>query len=947
MLRKTITTLLLALALFSHGWAGSGRFVNGRFDLFVTLGWNASAADITDVQNRLTQASQLLYDATEGQARLGTIYLYNNNTGLEFADILITDSRGMAAAPTANATGADLGIFGQSLDLFTFDDIYQAPGDPERFTFYTVAHELAHYLFDVRDEYTGSGGAAECTSGAAQTACLMDNYKARDLDEFCHAANHDPDNDTFQEGAHGESCWETIAGGYPTLSAPAGAPANAAPAGFINPTYIVSADPTVRVVFVLDNSGSMNDPGGVSPGVSRIQDLTNFSKQFIDLMGLGDVELGIVSFNSTATNALGITPLDDATAVSSAKTATELVAGGQTSIGRGMINGRNMLTGGSPSGPLIMILMTDGFHNHPPGDAAFEPLTVLPSVVDAGIHVHTVALGNSTNETLLRDIAKQSGGMFWKANNSVEFEPIFTALAALVRGGSLLAPPTYASIEQGNLLVPEGYIYDNSPVQKLLPNAVPEAALSTVYVEEGAPEVAFNLGWAHENARIELLVESPSGQVFSSAGTAVGASTRVYRGDRYRSVVINAPEAGNWHYFVYAPAATGPVNIIFQPTVINPRVTMYADAYKVYPAPGANPLIQLEAVARDRLPLTQINVSARLLRPDGSSNFLTLWDDGSAAHGDEYAGDGIYSQRIDGIAASGNGNYHFDIIMTADDAQARIIAGEEPGPSVDNGTLYDARTFVRTFPVDITIDDFPGDPNDADGDGIPGSVEGSGDTDGDGLPDDRDRDSDGDDHSDRDEGTDDPDGDGIPNYLDEDSDGDGIPDNRDPRPYDPEGRQPPAGNERKGNRVAYFMGGYLFDNSFRFDSELAYGFRYGIDLAGGFSLNGEIALASMHDRQNNHGFLFNPNALLIFYPPLSSPVRPFAEVGAGYFDFRNFGSGIDIDGTAIIAGAGLTFHFNATTYGKLEGRYLWFQGALQELEANRPLGIFWGVEKRF
>jgi len=69
---------------------------------------------------------------------------------------------------------------------------------------------------------------------------------------------------------------------------------------------------------------------------------------------------------------------------------------------------------------------------------------------------------------------------------------------------------------------------------------------------------------------------------------------------------------------------------------------------------------------------------------------------------------------------------------------------------------------------------------DSDGDGIPDSIEGSGDSDGDGTPDYLDTDSDGDGILDGNEGWDDIDGDGIPNYLDTDSDGDGIPDGSDP-----------------------------------------------------------------------------------------------------------------------------------------------------------------------
>ncbi len=65
---------------------------------------------------------------------------------------------------------------------------------------------------------------------------------------------------------------------------------------------------------------------------------------------------------------------------------------------------------------------------------------------------------------------------------------------------------------------------------------------------------------------------------------------------------------------------------------------------------------------------------------------------------------------------------------------------------------------------------------DTDEDGIPDFIEGAGDSDGDGTPDYRDMDTDSDNIPDAIEGIADTDGDGTPDYRDLDSDGDGIPD---------------------------------------------------------------------------------------------------------------------------------------------------------------------------
>jgi hypothetical protein len=737
--------------------AGSGRFVNGHFDLFVTLSWNANATELADVQERLQQASELLFDATDGQARLGDVVIFNNNTGLEYADILITQGMG-----GANATGARLGIFGQSLDLFTDDDIYD-PLSPDD-AWQTLAHEIAHYVFDIKDEYSGPGGSAECVASTPASACLMDNYKVTaydDASEFCHAGNHDPDGDTTQEAVHGESCWETIAGGYPTITAPAGAPAETPPGGFVNPTFTVYSTPIVRVVLVLDRSGSMNGNGGISPGVTRIQDLTTFAKQSIDLMGTGDTELGVVSFSSTATSDFGPTVLSTGALVGSAKTAVELVAAGNTSIGGGMIAGRDMLTAGSPSGPLIMILMTDGFHNSPPGDPTYEPLNVLPSIISAGIHVHTVALGDSTNEPLLEQIAKNSGGIFWKANNSVEFEPIFTSLACLVRGGSTAQRTSgnFASAQQ------------NEPPRPVL-------------IERGAKEAAFNLGWSSTNGALDMILTQPDGTLIRTRDVRAGLWPRIklHEGGRYLSLQIAEPRPGEWQFEIQAIRIAQPVTFIVQPTILNPSVRMFAQA-TLLPLP--NPTMQIFATIRDRLPLVGIDVFARMRTPLGQFSLLSLKDNGDPQLGDKVAGDGVYAARVPVASTNGNGTYEFDVLARIRAGQARVIPGDEPPPTLDNNTLFSVESdFERHVSTSVAIIGFP-TPGDRDGDGIADEREGADDPDRDGLPNFNDLDSDGDDLSDRDEGVEDIDHDQIPNYLDLDSDGDGVSDTNDVDPRNP------------------------------------------------------------------------------------------------------------------------------------------------------------------
>lgn len=960
-----LVAFCIAILIPGNSQAGSGRFHDGVFDIFVTVGWNATDVQLDDIEGRFEQASELLYDCTDGQARFGTVHIFNNNTGLEFADILVHWGDGQT-----NASGCDLGVFGESVDLFTIGEIYTKPPESEDDTWQTIAHEYSHYAFNLFDEYSGPSGSAECITATPSTACLMDNYKIaayEDASEYCWSGNHDPDNDTWQESVHGESCWETIDRGYPTINDPAGAPTENPPAGYVNPTFIRYDDPTLRVVFILDKSGSMSGAGGTGSGLSRIDDLQMFAKQYIDLMGTGDVELGIVSYNCTAYEDMVITLLTDASDVTDAKNeVNSLSAGGCTSIGRGMIMGRDMLTSTPAPGPMIIILMTDGFHNCPPtspcdsntADPSFNPLSILPSIVAAGIHVHTVGLGDSTNEDLLRQIAKDSGGIFWKANNSIGFEPIFTSIASIVQGGTILSPHQQNLIKEGELhystdlygaygekygIVPyEGSEFATTLMTTGEKEYVQKNVLSSIYVEEGASEVAFNIGWSVEGAELDLILITPSNQTIYPSEVLQGmhGGMSLYEGSRYQSYVITSPESGWWNFAVLGENVPQDCTYVFQPTVINPEVHMYAHGEKILPPDAPSVTIHLEAVARDVIPVTNISMTALMTTPTGASAFIQLNDDGVS--GDDMLSDGMYSADISSIETYGNGIYHFEVYAEADALTAVVIQGDEAPPTVNNQDLYDVRTFERSFSVDVVVNEFPEtNTNDKDKDGIPNDVEGNVDTDGDGTLNYLDLDSDGDDHSDLDEGTDDVDCDGIPNFLDTDSDDDGIPDVKDPDPYSAK-----VDCESKNRfRVGYFMGGYLFKKDFRFDSDLLYGFRFGLYLFRGIQAEAEIILSSQFDNQERHGFLYNANFLGTFQLPIIIKIYPFISGGLGYFNFNGFSSSTDIDGLSALLGAGFKFRIRPRLAGRLEWRYInMFNIDIKQKNHNM---IIWGLDIAF
>ncbi len=732
----------LAAALATAGAVHGG---NGHFDpatkswrLTVSLDWEASKKQLAKVKDRLTQASKLLFDLTDGQMRFGKVTILDGDAGSD-PDVVIKRGQGTAGSPIPG-----VGIFGQVLLLFCKDDIYTAPQDDDD-TWQTIVHEFGHYALSLDEEYEKpNDAAAECVlpnASGNSTACIMDQYKSgayENVSELCHAGNHDPDGDTKQQASFHKSCWQRVDDRFP-ISAPTGAPNDTPPPGFVAPEFAYFDDPTLVVALVLDASQSMNVDGG--NGQLRIELVRREAERLIDLMSKGHVELGIVTFAEDATIVQPLTMLATDAEVAAAKGRLPASASGDSSIGRGLAKGRELLLTATPpiSGPLVLILITAGFHNYPPGDPSSEPLAVLPTLVADDIRIHTVAFGDSTNDALLHEIADQSGALFWKSRGVVQTEPLLASIGAVIRGGSILASPVRQHLRPREVHVAEGWNEREGPrdLESLLAAAgkrqsgmqVPsglQERLPQMYVEHGNQEVAFHLVWSPTSAPPSLVLKSPSGILIGPA-LAVGRTAprlRIFRGDTYVSYVIEQAEPGWWSPAVVADSGPGAVTYALQPTVLNRNVTGYADAEVLAREEGA--AIRLLASAQDNLAVTGYKLAATMTAPDGSYGRIDMFDDGNLAVGDEAAEDGLYSAIVLGTAPSASGTYQFDVGFDVD-PQARppatVVPGGEPPPTVDNRTLYAVRKFRRSFPVAVHID-APGGRRDQDGDGILDEQEG-------------------------------------------------------------------------------------------------------------------------------------------------------------------------------------------------------------------------------
>lgn len=808
----------LAVALISPAFAGSGVVNNdGTIDWTLHFKFPPSPTQLTTTQNNATAASQLLWDATDGQMRLGNVTIRCSVVNEDLADfwLFAQPLRSNSCLDCMSTLGAHVNqFFGNAGTVW--------------------AHEFGHYGFGLPDEYinnaaeqTNCNGRGWCIEETParhdnQRQCLMQQIPGRDWSEFCTQTTHEdnlvgdnpmcrvnPPNadgapcldgcehwntttlryeNSSQEKLHGESCWETLAAKYSFLTTPLAAPANlpvaAPPAGFVNPTFNNQCQGTENVVLVLDRSGSMawnvNDDNGEVCGngrdddgdgttdeaecaQSRMEFVQAAARSFLALASTGTFQAGIVSFNQTPN------PDSDFRDVS-VELATlngfvdGLAPGGNTAIGRALDRAKVMIDAGAgPAASKAALVITDGVNTEGP-----NPADSIPAYVADGVRIFAISTGDASNSGTLSDISSNTRGT---RVDRPQGTALVTGIAELwsnyVNGGIVIPEIQYAvdarakhgiNISRGEVLAVEG----SATAQTGLANA----QAHSFQVEEGTGTFTAVLAgdlddMAGFGLRAGLI--SPSGVVFDSATPA--ADMLVVADPYFVLVSITGPEVGEWKLFVTgttgaAPVQTGNLILISD----NPRTDLFTDLDTfIVRNPADTATLSLYPIYHTGLQDVAWNVAK--IGPDHSVQ--PLWVE-TASRPFEYQSK-VTSFNYSGI-------HRIDTNLMTLPGTTNDPGETRPGIHPPNTLAVPllTRSSTRYLFADVGRWYCPND-NDCDGDGIdegPPTL----DSDGDNIPDDFDHDSDNDEVPDAVEGTGDPDGDNIPNYLDTDSDGDGTSD---------------------------------------------------------------------------------------------------------------------------------------------------------------------------
>lgn len=298
--------------------------------------------------------------------------------------------------------------------------------------------------------------------------------------------------------------------------------------------------PTVAVALSMDQSGSMNDPAGTS-GNLRIDVLKDAALKFVELIGR-DHGITIVRFdhdayppNDATWPGLPITRINSDSifdagrvAAQNAVTAHSTNSSGWTSVGDGLVQGRNVLN------PIpitdydykALIILTDGLENRA------QWLADVGGSIDN--RTYAIGLGNETqvNTLALQTIANGTGGYLLLTGLLTSSIDDYFRLSKYFL--QIMAGVTNNNI----ILDPNGFISPGITIR--IPFLISDSDIdSTVILMTD-----FNV--------VDLMVESPAGDIID-AGNAVALGITYNVGVRTRSFKFTLPvafpshnHAGQW-----------------------------------------------------------------------------------------------------------------------------------------------------------------------------------------------------------------------------------------------------------------------------------------------------------------------------------------------------------------------------------------------------------------
>lgn len=282
----------------------------------------------------------------------------------------------------------------------------------------------------------------------------------------------------------------------------------------------------VDIIQVLDRSGSMGGLASSGSADTKIEVLRNAATHFIDLMkpNVGN-QLGLVQFNQ---NVVAFAPAHDAdlsvltgarAGILTSETVPSINSGGTTSIGDGLNEALNQLTGPAADADhdQVILLVTDGKENTP-----LWVDDVNDALIASNIAVYALGLGygSGINEEILSNLADATGGTFRVTSDELIFRKFFIEILAGALDWAVVVDPVGELSKGENVLVPV-----------------------TVGVDETSS--TFTAYWERFNNAIDLTLISPSGTVITPSNATPDTHIRFGKHPRYAFYQLDFPLGGS------------------------------------------------------------------------------------------------------------------------------------------------------------------------------------------------------------------------------------------------------------------------------------------------------------------------------------------------------------------------------------------------------------------
>ena len=478
-----------------------------------------------------------------------------------------------------------------------------------------------------------------------------------------------------------------------------------------SPDSVVYDEDRTDQVLVIDRSGSMGVDGGAK--MEAAQEAANF---YVDVTR-DDDGLGVVPYNQDVSPAPFELDRVDATVRDDAEDYIDLLsASGMTSIGDGLLAAVKQRDDSTTENPRCsFVLLSDGMEN-----AAEYWADVKDDVQEIGCPVTAIAFGPASDETLMQEIATETGGLYL-------YNDVYVSSAASAQ--AVGASPTEAEMA---LALDDVYEYAQAGGegrQRLLQEsgwvgAKKETEYHQVLVDDSVNEIVFALDWfSKAYAELTLILIPPEGDKFEDPDVPytfkdipnghVGWRIREPEPGLWEMVVqYKGSEMGTVDYQVLASAHSGVTLHLLLPDRLGTR---YLTGNRV----------PLYAFFSGRKPIPGADMEAWVTAPDGTRTHTWLFDDGN--HGDGKADDGfyaglytlvnqanvVYPEGEEGqVTPNDEGGYRVRVRARTEKLQREALGGFSvlESPDENQNRLPDA------FEQEYGVHDRDGDP---DGDGLP------------------------------------------------------------------------------------------------------------------------------------------------------------------------------------------------------------------------------------